>query len=118
MREDAAGKYNPTLKVNVVLGADASKAVRVLTARRLPNGKVTKPVPVAHPQTSRLRRASLRLMRAAARGALRPDRVHGGHVRSCRRKGFVMAAQGHGEHPHSVSKCETAASKRGLVQAA
>jgi hypothetical protein len=71
VREDAAGKYNPTLKVNVVLGADASKAVRVLTARRLPNGKVTKPVPVAHPQTSRLRRASLRLMRAAARGALR-----------------------------------------------
>jgi hypothetical protein len=44
VREDEAGKYAPTLKVNVGLGVDASKTVRVLTARRLPNGKVTKPV--------------------------------------------------------------------------
>ena len=46
VREDEAGRYAPTLKVNVALGADAAKgAVRVLTARRLPNGKVTKPAP-------------------------------------------------------------------------
>ena len=45
VREDEAGKYTPTLKVNVGLGADAAKAVRVLTARRKPNGKVTKHAP-------------------------------------------------------------------------
>ena len=46
VREDEAGRYAPTLKVNVALGADAAKgAVRVLTARRLANGKVTKPAP-------------------------------------------------------------------------
>ena len=46
VRQDEAGKYAPTLKVNVALGADAAKgAVRVLTARRLANGNVTKPAP-------------------------------------------------------------------------
>ena len=46
VREDEAGRYAPTLKVNVALGVDAAKgAVRVLTARRLANGKVTKPAP-------------------------------------------------------------------------
>ena len=53
VREDEAGKYTPTLKVNVGLGVDASKAVRVLTARRLPNGKVTKPVPGAPADVTR-----------------------------------------------------------------
>ena len=53
MREDEAGKYTPTLKVNVGLGVDASKAVRVLTARRLPNGKVTKPAPGAPADVTR-----------------------------------------------------------------
>ena len=53
VREDEAGKYTPTLKVNVGLGADASKAVRVLTARRLPNGKVTKPAPGAPADVTR-----------------------------------------------------------------
>ena len=53
VREDEAGKYTPTLKVNVGLGADAAKAVRVLTARRLPNGKVTKPTPGAPADVTR-----------------------------------------------------------------
>ena len=53
VREDEAGKYTATLKVNVALGVDASKTVRVLTARRLPSGKVTKPVPGAPPDVAR-----------------------------------------------------------------
>ena len=53
VREDEAGKYIPTLKVNVGLGVDASKAVRVLTARRLPSGKVTKPTPGAPADVTR-----------------------------------------------------------------
>ena len=54
VREDEAGKYTPTLKVNVGLGADASKgAVRVLTARRKPNGKVTKHAPGAAADVAR-----------------------------------------------------------------
>ena len=39
--------------MNVALGVDASKTVRVLTARRLPSGKVTKPVPGAPPDVAR-----------------------------------------------------------------
>ena len=53
VREDEAGKYIPTLKVNVGLGVDASKAVHVLTARRLPSGKVTKPTPGAPADVTR-----------------------------------------------------------------
>ena len=53
VREDEAGKYTPTLKVNVGLGADAAKAIRVLTARRLPSGKVTKPAPGAPADVTR-----------------------------------------------------------------
>jgi hypothetical protein len=53
VREDEAGKYAPTLKVNIGLGVDASKTVRVLTARRLPSGKVTKPAPGATPNIAR-----------------------------------------------------------------
>ena len=53
VREDGAGKYTPTLKVNVALGVDASKTVHVLTARRLPSGKVTKPVPGAPADVTR-----------------------------------------------------------------
>ena len=53
VRDDEAGKYTPTLKVNVSLGVDASKTVRVLTTRRLPNGKVTKPVPGAPSDVTR-----------------------------------------------------------------
>ena len=53
VREDEAGKYTATLKVNVALGVDASKTVRVLTARRLPSGKVTKPVPGAPADVTR-----------------------------------------------------------------
>ena len=47
VREDDERKYTPTLKANLNLGADASKTVRVLTTRRLANGKVSKPVPGA-----------------------------------------------------------------------
>jgi len=53
VREDEAGKYTSTLKVNVRLGVDASKTVRVLTAQRLPNGKVTKPAPGAPTDVAR-----------------------------------------------------------------
>ena len=53
VREDEAGKYTSTLKVNVGLGVDASKTVRVLNAQRLPNGKVTKPVPGAPTDVAR-----------------------------------------------------------------
>jgi hypothetical protein len=53
VREDEAGKHTPTLKVNVGLGSDAAKAIRVLTARRLPSGKVTKPAPGAPADVTR-----------------------------------------------------------------
>ena len=45
VREDETGKYTATLRVNVGLGANGKVPVRVLTARRLSNGKVTKPAP-------------------------------------------------------------------------
>lgn len=45
VREDETGKYTARLRVNVGLGANGKVPVRVMTARRLSNGKVTKPAP-------------------------------------------------------------------------
>ena len=53
VREDDERKYTPTLKANVNLGPEASKMVRVLTTRRLANGKVAKPEPGGPPDVSR-----------------------------------------------------------------
>jgi len=53
VREDETGKYTARLRVNVGLGANGKVPVRVMTARRLTNGKVTKPVPGAPEDVTR-----------------------------------------------------------------
>lgn len=53
VREDETGKYEPRLRVNIGLGAGGKAPVRVMTARRLPSGKVTKPVPGAPEDVTR-----------------------------------------------------------------
>lgn len=45
IKTDDQGKFPATLKVNVGLNAEGDKKVKVLTSRRLADGKITKPQP-------------------------------------------------------------------------
>ena len=101
--------YVPSRAARLTLCKTRTRS-RPLWRRRTRSGEASR-VPFAD-FDRRLFRAPHGVLCAAARGALRPDRGHGGHVRSSPRpKGLVVATQGHGEHPAAASRSRSLGKK-------